>query len=91
MAFYAERTCTCQSDYCRHHRALRTALEPSVVAGEWDCWRCGFPIPAGVRWDEWDLGHDDHDRSVYRGPEHTSCNRATHRRGAATTPHRWVV
>ena len=24
----------------------------------------------------WDLGHDDYDRSIYRGPEHARCNRS---------------
>jgi hypothetical protein len=27
--------------------------------------------------EPWDLGHDDHDRSITRGPEHRDrCNRA---------------
>lgn len=35
------------------------------------CWRCGEQIAD----EEWHLGHDDHDRSVVRGPEHARrCN-----------------
>jgi hypothetical protein len=26
---------------------------------------------------DWDLGHDDYDRSRYTGPEHRRCNRQT--------------
>jgi hypothetical protein len=26
-------------------------------------------------WQSFDLGHDDYDRSIYRGPEHQHCNR----------------
>lgn len=26
---------------------------------------------------DWDLGHDDRERDVYRGAEHQRCNRAT--------------
>lgn len=37
------------------------------------CWRCGQPIAVGQLLD---LGHDDHDRTVYRGLEHRHCNRA---------------
>lgn len=44
-----------------------------VAAGEHvTCWRCGEPItdPSDVH-----LGHDDHDRSITRGPEHgRACN-----------------
>jgi len=36
------------------------------------CWRCGLPI---TNPDDCHLGHDDHDRSVTRGPEHgRDCN-----------------
>ena len=43
-----------------------------VAAGEHvTCWRCGEPIadPSDCH-----LGHDDHDRSITRGPEHATCN-----------------
>jgi hypothetical protein len=26
---------------------------------------------------QWDLGHDDFDRTIYRGPEHQRCNRSS--------------
>jgi len=37
-------------------------------AGEvFRCWRCGELIRPG---QPWHLGHDDYDRTKYRGPEH---------------------
>lgn len=33
------------------------------------CWRCGERITGRVN-----LGHDDHDRTITRGPEHERCN-----------------
>ncbi len=60
--------------YGTSHRKRREALKPTVDAGQADCWRCGHPIEPG---EPWDLGHDDHDRSVYRGPEHRHCNRGS--------------
>lgn len=63
-----------QRGYGTEHRNLRETLRPQVEAGTVRCWRCGLPISPGQRWD---LGHDDIDRSRYRGPEHTACNRAT--------------
>jgi hypothetical protein len=53
-----------------------------VRAGELvTCWRCGQPItdPTDLH-----LGHDDHDRSITRGPEH---GRACNLRAAAQARH----
>jgi hypothetical protein len=56
------------------HQAIRRPLAPQVAAGTVTCRRCGQLIRPG---EPWDLGHDDHDRSIYRGPEHAGgCNRA---------------
>ena len=63
---------TSANGYGSDHQRLRESLRPAVEAGEVDCWRCGRRIEPGALWD---LGHDDHDRSVYRGPEHRDCNR----------------
>lgn len=59
--------------YGADHRNERGRWAPLVATGNVKCWRCGEYIPAGL----FDLGHDDQDRSKYRGPEHVSCNRAT--------------
>jgi hypothetical protein len=64
--------------YGAEHQALRKQWAPLVDAGQVTCWRCGNLIHPGQAWD---LGHDDHDRGAYRGPEHQRCNRATNRRG----------
>lgn len=63
-----------QRGYDQAHKARRAADAPAVAAGAVHCWRCGNLIRPGTAWDE---GHDDFDRSRYRGPEHASCNRAT--------------
>lgn len=60
--------------YGQSHRKLRDAYQRRMDAGEhFDCWRCGQPINPTF----WQLGHDDDDRSVYRGPECPPCNLAT--------------
>lgn len=59
--------------YGSRHRAERERWWPTVEAGLAQCWRCGQVIQPG---EPWDLGHDDHDRTIYRGPEHRGrCNR----------------
>lgn len=80
---------TTKRGYGRKHQKLRAQLAPKVEAGRYDCWRCGTPILPG---QPWDLGHDDHDRSQYRGPEHRGreCpaggNRATAGRQGKVSP-----
>jgi hypothetical protein len=74
---FRRRTAARGYGFC--HQQLRARLAPQVATGDVDCARCGLPIlPAEAR----DLGHDDHDRSRWSGPEHQRCNRATsaHRR-----------
>jgi hypothetical protein len=53
---------------------LRRQWAARVAAGLETCRRCGRPI--GPR-EPWDLGHDDVNRSLWTGPEHRRCNRAT--------------
>ena len=73
--------------YGYQHQAKRDRWKPKVAAGQVRCWRCKLHIQSGQKWD---LGHDDYDRTKYRGPEHAlakDCpaggNRATAgRRGA---------
>lgn len=67
--------------YDRRHEQLREALRPEVEAGHVNCWRCKQPItPTSL----WHLGHDDVDRTIYRGPEHVDCNCATSGRVGGT-------
>lgn len=53
------------------YKAAKRAGQHQVDTGRAHCWRCGNPIPPGSLWH---LGHDDHDRSIIRGPEHPHCN-----------------
>lgn len=67
-----DRTTT-QRGYGTEHRKLRKAVAAQVQAGTAYCARCGLPIQPD---EPFDLGHDDHDRTKYLGPEHRTCNRA---------------
>jgi hypothetical protein len=63
---------TAARGYDSAHDRLREQWRPRVEAGTVRCARCNSPIAKGA---DWDLGHDDHDRSRYAGPEHRACNR----------------
>lgn len=72
---------TAQRGYGNAHKKRREQYKTLVAAGKAICWRCDEPIdPNGP----WDLGHDDHDRTQYRGPEHVTCNRGAPNRGTTT-------
>lgn len=59
--------------YDANHFRLRGHYQARMDAGEtFDCWRCGDQIDP----TRWHLGHDDRDRTVYRGPECPPCNLA---------------
>src|SRR5699024_4365052 len=80
------RGTTAQRGYGTSHQRLRRALSPIVQAGRATCWRCGLPIAPD---EAWDLGHDDEDRTITRGPEHAyTCNRSAAGRAAhGLAPH----
>ena len=61
--------------YGAEHERKRKAWLPKVAAGKVNCWRCLKRISP---LEPWDLGHDDHDRTIWRGPEHVLCNRGHH-------------
>ena len=55
----------------RESRAWKAKVRAGVLVL---CWRCGEPIADA---DDCDLGHDDQDRTITRGPEHARrCNRS---------------
>ena len=76
-----ERGSSTARGYDRQHEQRREQWRPEVEAGLVDCWRCKQRIEAG---EPWHLGHDDHDRSIYRGPECVDCNCATSGRVGGT-------
>jgi hypothetical protein len=67
---------TTRRGYGAEHQKLRRQWAPIVATGTVRCGRCGARIAIGARWD---LGHIDGDKTRYRGPEHSACNRATSR------------
>lgn len=63
-----------QRGYDSRHAHVRADYQHRMDRGEtFTCWRCGDDIDP----EHWHLGHDDYDRSVYRGPECVPCNTAT--------------
>lgn len=59
--------------YDAAHDKLRTQWQARIDRGDdVRCWRPGCGVRLTGR--AWHLGHDDHDRSVYRGPECIACN-----------------
>lgn len=56
-----------------HVHLRRKYLDELNRVGQLHCWRCGGVILPDMPWH---LGHDDWDRSKYRGPEHAKCNTA---------------
>jgi hypothetical protein len=65
---------TTTAGYGGAHQKLRKQVAALVASGTAICWRCGRSI---APWMKWDLGHDDYNRSIYRGPEHQYCNRSS--------------
>lgn len=59
--------------YGKEFQAERRMWVRMVATGEVNCWRCLKPILPGTPFD---LGHDDLDRTIIRGPEHSGCNRS---------------
>lgn len=59
--------------YNAQHDNLRAAYQQRIDSGEHiTCWRPGcWTVLTGRTWH---LGHDDHDRSITRGPECIPCN-----------------
>jgi hypothetical protein len=74
--------------YGTEHKRIRAKWKPIVDAGQANCWRCGQWLDPSKPWD---LGHDDHDRTIYRGPECRPCNRATKGRGRGASVNRWAL
>lgn len=62
-----------QRGYDAAHDREAMAWRTKVARGETVlCWRCGEPITDP---NDCHLGHDDHDRTITRGPEHgRRCN-----------------
>lgn len=69
-----KRGTTAERGYGANHERTRASYALAVKQGRAVCWRCREPILPD---EPWDLGHDDLDRSITRGPEHANrCNRS---------------
>lgn len=74
---------TNERGYGARHQQKRAEYQRVVDAGAAECWRCHEAVMPG---DEWHLGHDDNDRSKYRGVECVPCNtKQGGRNGASVT------
>lgn len=73
--YEAKRGTSTQRGYDHTHRRQAEGWRARVRAGQLvTCWRCGKPITDP---NDLDLGHDDNDRSIIRGPEHArGCSRS---------------
>lgn len=65
--------------YDAAHDRLRADWQRRLDTGEVViCWRCAEAgKPHAIDPNDWQLGHDDDDRTVYRGPECSAGNQAT--------------
>lgn len=80
---------TRQRGYGGHHRRHRLKAKRWVDTGTAHCWRCGGWIDPRSAWH---LGHDDDDRSLYRGPEHERCNTSAAGKRSVVKPlSRWEL
>lgn len=62
--------------YDADYDAVGRDYQRRMDAGElFKCWRCDSPL-GPRRGVDWTLGHDDHDRTVLRGPECPPCQYA---------------
>lgn len=67
------RRSTTQRGYGHGHQQLRALWQHRIDSGEIViCWRPG--CDQQITGTQWHLGHDDHDRTIYRGPECIHCN-----------------
>ena len=82
-----DRGTRAEQGYGAEHRAERKAIAKRIASGELvTCWRCHEAITSE---DDWDLGHDDYDRTITRGPEHARrCNRSAAGRASHGLPPR---
>ena len=82
------RLSTTQRGYGHGHQQIRAHYQAIIDSGEAVyCWRpdCGRQLYG----TDWHLGHDDNDRTIYRGPECIHCNlSAAGKKSHDTTPTR---